>query len=297
MSKSVKQLHKDSLQNNSCPVPHGVLVVIGGKENMGDEKETNGNKEHFIRLEVLKTFTGLIHRKEPVLEVITTATSQPDEYFREYKKCFHDLGISHVNKLHHNSRQEAMDDELQERVDAADAFFFTGGNQLLLTSIYGGTPFLTRLKERYIQNRIVIGGTSAGAMALSTPMIYAGSKEVEQTTGTIKVTTGLEFIKDVCIDTHFVERSRFIRMAQVVATNPTSIGMGVEEDTALVVRNGLEAEVVGNGTVIVIDGFSLSSSNVEEFVNNETISIRDLRVHILGRGEKYSIPQINPPHK
>lgn len=141
-------------------------------------------------------------------------------------------------------------------------YFFSGGDQLKLTSTYGGSTFLTELKRKYIRERIIVGGTSAGAMALSTPMIYAGNKEVEQITSQIKVTTGLEFLKDVCKDTHFVNRGRFVRMAQVIVTNPTCIGVGIEEDTALVVRNGIEAEV-GSGLIIIIDGFHIVDSNIK----------------------------------
>ena len=133
-------------------------------------------------------------------------------------------------------------------------------------------------------------------MALSTPMIYAGNKEVQQISGEIKITTGLEFLKDVCIDTHFVDRSRFVRMAQVVETNPTCIGIGIEEDTAIIVRNGTETEVIGSGMVIIIDGFHIREANIDEFTERKVMSVRDLKVHILGRGNKYEIPQCNPPH-
>lgn len=133
----------------------------------------------------------------------------------------------------------------------------------------------------------MIGGTSAGAMALSTPMIYAGNDEVQQIGGEIKVTTGLQFLKDVCINTHFINRGRFVRIAQVIVTHPSCIGIG--EDTAIVVRNGQEAEVVGSGLVIVIEGFGISQANVEEFLekNNQH---RDLTVHILSCGDLYTIP-------
>jgi cyanophycinase len=190
-----------------------------------------------------------------------------------------------------------LDDEaLLDRVKQADGIFFAGGDQLKYTSIYGGTRFLLELKDRYIHDKIVIAGTSAGAMAMSTPMIYAGNDEVQELGGMIKVTTGLEFLKDVCIDTHFVHRGRFVRMAQVIVTNPTCIGMGIEEDTAIVVRNGLEAEVVGTGTVIIIEGFGITETNIEDFANEKPISIRDMKVHILSGGNKYLISQVNPPH-
>jgi cyanophycinase len=194
-------------------------------------------------------------------------------------------------------RREVLEDtSLETQVEDADAFFFSGGDQLLLVSLYGGTSFLTRLKERYINEKIVIGGTSAGAMAMSTPMIYAGSKEVQELAGEIKVTTGLEFMKDVCIDTHFVHRGRFIRLAQVIATNPTCIGVGIEEDTAIIVRNGLDAEIIGSGTVIIFEGYRISQTNIDEFGSKKLITIRDLNVHILSKGDKYDIKHINPPH-
>jgi cyanophycinase len=114
--------------------------------------------------------------------------------------------------------------------------------------------------------------------------------------GMIKVTTGLEFIKDVCIDTHFVHRGRFLRMAQVIATNPTCIGFGIEEDTAIVIANGVDVEVVGTGTVIVMEGFDITDVNIEDFTRKKPITVRDLRIHILSDKEKYKIRQMNPPH-
>jgi cyanophycinase len=207
------------------------------------------------------------------------------------------LNVTQVNHIHHKIRKEVLKDELVDRVQKSDAFFFTGGDQLLLTSLYGGTDFLTYLKERYISEKIVIGGTSAGAMAMSTPMIYAGNKDKQQIAGEIKITTGLEFLKDVTIDTHFIDRSRFIRMAQVLASNPTCIGIGIEENTAIIVREGLNAEVIGKGVVTVIEGFSISSSNITQFSEDCPISIQDLNVHLFPSGSLYKIPQTNPPHK
>ena len=289
-----KAMKKEGIQE--CPVPAGILVVIGGKEDKGDLKEdlmTDGNGT----MEILKTFTGLIKHNDPVLEVITTASSEGEESFKDYQRVFKKLGIHQINHIHHTTRKEVLEDDILERVNAAHGFFFGGGDQLLLTSLYGGTSFLTRLKERYIYDNIVIGGTSAGAMALSTPMIYAGNKDVQQISGEIKITTGLEFLKDVCIDTHFVDRGRFVRLAQVIASNPTSIGMGIEEDTAFILRNGTDAEIIGNGTVIIMDGSEIESSTISNFGQNERITIRNLKVNILAKGEMYKIPLINPQHK
>jgi cyanophycinase len=293
---------------NTCPEPAGILLIIGGKEDKGDElnkkqeEEKNAKKdedaEETGRSQILKTFIHLTRKENPSIEVITTASNEGDEMFKTYQEVFKELKITNLGHIHHAAREEVMKDKkLVERVNKADAFFFTGGDQLLLTSLYGGSDFLTQLKERYITQPIVVAGTSAGAMAMSTPMIYAGSKDKQQLTGSIKITTGLEFLKDVCIDTHFVDRGRFIRMAQVIATNPTSIGIGIGEDTAIVVRKGTESEIIGSGVVIVIDGFHVSDSNITEFNTGERVSIQNMRVHIYSKGDIYHIPQINPPHK
>ena len=280
-------------ETNGCPEPEGILVIIGGKEDKGEEEiDENETPEG-----ILKNFTELIEKENPRIEIITSASSEGDEMFEDYKKVFGKLHAKNLGHIHHKTRKEVLDDDLTERVNKADAFFLTGGDQLLLSSLYGGSNFLTQLKERYIKDKIVIAGTSAGAMCLSTPMIYAGNKEKQQITGAIKITTGLEFLKDVCIDTHFIDRARFIRMAQVIATNPTSIGIGIEEDTAIIVRKGDEAEVIGNGVVTIIEGFEISSSNITEFGTDEKVSICDLRVHLMAKGNTYHIPQINPPHK
>jgi cyanophycinase len=279
-----------------CPTPLGTLFIIGGKENKGQEHDGKVSDENFIPEEILKKFIEIIHKENPVVEIITSAGSDGEEAYKQYQQLFNKLEVQQVNHIHHNSRSEALKQPLTERINAADAFFISGGDQLKLTATYGGTPFLTELKNRYIYSSVIVAGTSAGAMALSTPMIYAGSQDEQQITSEIKITTGLEFLKDVCIDTHFVHRGRFVRMAQVVVTNPACMGIGIEEDTAIIVRNGIDGEIVGSGSVIIIEGFDINESNIAEFADKKALSIRNLTVHILSRDDKYTIPQANPPH-
>jgi len=284
-------------QASTCPVPSGILVIIGGKENKGGQQvENRETPEGFHPLQIHKHFLDLVQKDDPLIEIITTASGDGDESFEDYKKVFEEMGVKRIGHIRHETRKQVLEEDVSSRVKEANAFFFTGGDQLLLTSIYGGTAFLTELKKRYISERIVIAGTSAGAMALSTPMIYAGNAEVQLLTGQIKVTTGLEFLKDVCIDTHFVHRGRFIRLAQVIATNATCIGLGIEEDTAVIVTNGVDAKVIGSGTVIVMDGFNITDSNVRDFTEKRPVTIRDLRVDILADQQTFTIPQTNPPH-
>jgi len=284
--------------SEECPVPSGILIVIGGKESKGEDPQNHEKPFNYVPMEILKTFAENIEAKNGEIEVITTAAGDGKESFAEYKKAFKSIGITKVNHIHHEERRDilAEDTALTKRIEKATGIFFTGGDQMQLTAIYGGTEFLTCLKQRYIYDKLVVAGTSAGAMALSTPMIYAGRKEVEQLNSEIKVTTGLEFMKDVCIDTHFVHRGRFVRMAQVIATNPTCIGVGVDEDTAWIVCKGTETEVIGSGLVTLIEGFRISYANVDGESAKVPISIRDLNVHLLAKGDKYNITQTNPPH-
>jgi len=284
---------KNSRSNKSAPVPNGALVIIGGAE----DRDNNQDKRQARHLEILSGFLKLSKARHPVIEVVTSAASdEPEKTFEDYKNSFASICKCTVNHIYHSAREDVKIEEIRTRLNAADAVFMSGGDQLRLTSIYGGTEFLQILKDRYIFDRLVVGGTSAGAMALSTPMIYAGVGRDELIAGNVKATMGMEFLKDVCIDTHFVDRGRFVRMAQVIATNPSSIGIGIEENTALVVTGGLNAEVLGFGVVIIIDARKSLNSNVVEFDDEIPISIRGLQVDILGKGDKYNIPQMNEPH-
>jgi cyanophycinase len=284
---------------SECPVPAGVLLIIGGKENKeGDKAPDRKTPRGFVSKDILQIFCEHTGKKRAGICVITTGSAEGKASFEDYKKVFTELGHDALTHIHHTTRQEVLDDQhVIDTIKQADGFFFAGGDQLLLTSLYGGTELLTDLKERYISDRIIIGGTSAGAMAMSTPMIYAGNEEVQQISGEIKVTTGLEFLRDVCIDTHFVHRSRFVRLAQVIATNPGCTGIGIEEDTAVLLSNGTEAEVAGSGTVIIIEGFSIVDANMKNFSEKKPFSVRNLKVDILAAGDKFVIEQKNPAHK
>jgi cyanophycinase len=195
------------------------------------------------------------------------------------------------------NRTQGQDEEALRQLEEADGFIFTGGDQLRLTALLGGTPWLHRLKERYTTDEIVIAGTSAGAAAMSTPMIYQGRDNSGMLKDEIHVTTGLQFMHDVAIDTHFVARGRIIRMAQIIATNPGCIGLGLEEDTAVVVTEGREMEVIGSGVVTIVDGHDCTDTNIHRIRPGEPITIRDLRIHILSSGERYTLPVQEDLHR
>ncbi|QPH40483.1 cyanophycinase [Pedobacter endophyticus] len=274
----------------SFEIPNGKLILIGGAENKSPvKKRSDTNKK------VLAAFVELCG-KSPSIEVITTASNEDvDETYRVYKACFEELGAKNVGHIHHDNRPPAEAD-LNERITKANGVFFSGGDQLKLTAVYGGTELLSLMKERYVYKGLVVGGTSAGAMAMSTPMIFDGSGTDEIVAAGVKVTTGFEFLRDVCVDTHFVHRGRFVRMAQVIATNPSSSGIGIEEDTAIVITAGIKARVIGSGVVIILDGATSHGTNITSFDDDKKITIRDLKVSILSMGEEFTIPCRNLPH-
>lgn len=281
---------------DDCPIPNGTLLIIGGAE--GKEKLDTEDRQQNLNMQILESLVSLTGVDSPVIEVITTAGSaDPDGTYVEYRNSFMDCGAVSVGHIHHEVRSDVIFEDVQERLQLANALFFAGGDQLKLTSVYGGTEMMKFIKNRYIDDKLVVGGTSAGAMALSTPMIYGGVGKDEMIAGNVKVTTGLEFLRDVCVDTHFVDRGRFVRIAQVLAENPASIGIGIEEDTAIIVREGTHVEVIGNGVVIIIDASASNGTNITRFDGKTPITIRNLKVDILSAGETYQIKEHNPPHK
>jgi cyanophycinase len=166
---------------------------------------------------------------------------------------------------------------------------FSGGNQLRLSSIFGGTQFLDVLKSRYENEEFIIAGTSAGAMAMSNTMIYEGNATNAHLKGEVRITTGLGFINGVIIDSHFNKRGRFPRLAQAVAANPGAIGIGLGEDTGVIVRNGEDLEAIGSGAVIIIDGRNVGSNNIADIEFGEAICVENLMVHIMCKGNTYNI--------
>jgi cyanophycinase len=191
--------------------------------------------------------------------------------------------------MHIRTRQDTLNPEYLKRVMQCDAVMFSGGNQLRLSVTDGGTEFLSIMKKRYIYEDFVIAGTSAGAMAMSKTMIYEGNATRAHLKGEVKITTGLGFIDSVIIDSHFEKRGRFGRLAQAVATNPSQIGIGLGEDTGMLITEGNKMEAIGSGLVVIIDGHDILHSNIADIPDGNPISIENLKVHFCEKGNGYII--------
>lgn len=275
------------------PIPKGKLIAIGGSEDKGTEAEPNfhqKNNLNFFEMQILSRIVQEAGGHDAKIEVITSASSIPEEVGQNYLDAFAKLGCSNVSQMDIRTRDQVQTKEMIERIRACDGVMISGGNQLRLSSLFGGTEFLEILSERYWEEPdFVIAGTSAGAMAMSNTMIYQGSSTQALLKGEVKITTGLAFMKDVIIDSHFVTRGRFGRLAQAVAANPSCTGIGLGEDTGVLVTEGRFMEAIGSGLVIILDGHSIRHSNIADLKEGSPISIENLVVHVMAKGNYYDL--------
>lgn len=211
----------------------------------------------------------------------------PNEVGNNYLDAFGKIGCTNIGLMHIRNRQDTANKEYMDRIRSCDAVMFSGGNQLRLSVTDGGTEFLALLKKRYKEENFVIAGTSAGAMAMSQTMIYEGNATRAHLKGEVKMTTGLDFIDSVIIDSHFEKRGRFGRLAQSVATNPSCIGIGLGEDTGMLITEGNKMEAIGSGLVVIIDGHDILHSNIADIPDGNPISLENLKVHFCEKGNGY----------
>ncbi len=276
-------------------IPKGKLIVVGGAVDKGsfteknDEKEIEKNFNFFERGILRRIITESEHSIESRIEVITTASQIPEEVGHEYVKAFNYLGASNIGVLGIKTREEANSKDTIARLAEANIIIFTGGDQLRLTSILGGTAFHRTLLSKYHDELVVIAGTSAGAAACSNSMIYQGSATEALLKGEVKITSGLGLINNVIIDTHFVHRGRIGRLFQAVVSNPMVLGVGLGEDTGLLITEGRKMEAIGSGLVILVDGRFINDTNLTEIELGEPISIEHLVVHVVAKGSLYDL--------
>lgn len=272
--------------------PTGKLIAIGGAEDKGTDLETgiiHRNNLIFFENGIIRRIVNEVGGFEKRIEVITTASSIPKEVGQNYLDAFGKLGCNNIGHINIRDRSDTQNEEYIERIKKAEGVLFSGGNQLRLTSIFGGTEIFSIIQNRYLTENFVVAGTSAGAMAMSNTMIYEGSSTRAHLKGEVKITTGLAFIKDVIFDSHFDKRGRFGRLAQAVGANPSCIGIGLGEDTGMLITNGNEMEAIGSGMVVIVDGHNIKNSNIADISEGSPISIDNLIVHFMSKGDKYNL--------
>lgn len=278
--------------------PVGKLMIIGGAVNKGSFAETDYDQNveknlNFFERGILRKIINESRLKEDsIIEIITTASQIPQIVGPEYKKAFEFLGVKNVNILDIQNREQANSDAIVERANTANVVMFTGGDQLRLTSILGGTRFHDAILRKYQEEDFIYAGTSAGAAAASENMIYQGTSHEALLKGEIKTTQGLGFMENVIVDTHFVQRGRIGRLFQAVVNNPRTLGIGLGEDTGLYI-DGDCMTAIGSGLVILVDGRFIKDTNLTNIELGQPISIDNLIVHVMSQNDYYDLKTKN----
>ncbi|MNJ86395.1 Cyanophycinase [compost metagenome] len=271
-------------------LPKGRLLLIGGGEDKGENQvPIAAHNKQFVHLEILKQ---LVSEKslDDRIEVITTATSFPLEIRAIYEKAFSKVGYTNVGFMDIHSIADTKNIEYIDRANTANTILFSGGDQFKIATIIGGSPIADVICKRYKQDsRFTVAGTSAGAMVMSKLMIQSGGTNEALIDYDLRISSGLGLIEDCIIDTHFIRRGRFGRLAHAVITNSNQLGIGLGEDTALLIRKGRKAKCLGSGMVVIIDTRQVEETNVSHVEKGDPIYVDNLIVHLLVRNCEFNI--------
>jgi cyanophycinase len=258
----------------------GALVIIGGSE------------DHFNERKILREFIRLAGGLDAKVVVITVASEVQSEVGERYVEVFRSLAVNEVRALKINKRMDANARSAVEMIENATGVFFTGGNQLRITMLLGGTKVDTALHRRH-EEGLVLGGTSAGAAMMSTVMITGGKSETAFRIGIVELSPGMGFINGVLIDQHFGERGRLRRLLLAVAQYPQEIGLGIDENTAVICYDQ-EFEVLGQGSVTVVDAGGMSYTNLESLSKDDILTLCGIKIHILSEGYRFDLRNREP---
>lgn len=260
--------------------PKGTLIIIGGHEDKKGDDE--------ILTEVAKRSA-----KNRNLVILTVATSMPEEVAKEYKEVFTRLGATKIKAVDVRTRDDAMDPSRVEICSKADVIFFTGGDQLRITSQIGDSPIFQCLHDNYMRGATIVG-TSAGAAAMSETMVISGSSDKSHELFGLNMAPGLGFIKGAVIDSHFAERGRIGRLLGAVTQNPKNLGIGIDEDTAMILDPDGTFTVMGSGAIYVVDGTEVRYSNLSEKIKDDILTVFNVKLHVLGKGYRFDLANRQP---
>jgi cyanophycinase len=267
----------------------GTLIPIGGNENKGEAEDENFSLE-FIEKGILSHVVKESGGTDALIIVVPTASSIPSEVGKNYLNAFRKLGCTNVQVLDIRSRADSEKPSSIELFEQARCIMFSGGDQSKITNKIGGTKIHSILKQRYQNDAsFVVAGTSAGAMAMSSEMISGGSSTEAFSKGAVLMYHGLGLIPEVMFDTHFITRGRFGRVCEAVAKFPDLVGIGLAEDTGIVIKNGSDMKVIGSGMAIIFDGRTMVHNNEKILEPGTPMTITDLRVHVLSNSDRYSL--------
>src|SRR5690349_14050439 len=272
-------------QENNGPSPRllGRLLVIGGAEDPDEEN-----------MKILPHFVKMCGGASARLIVCGASSQNVEEKERTYKQLFERIGVESVMETRIESRIDAHDDDLIEAAKRATGVFFTGGDQLRLTSVVAGTPFGDCVRDRLWNDGLVVGGTSAGAAAMSSTMLIGGSDDGTVRRADIRLAPGFGFLRDAIIDTHFAQRGRLSRLLTVLAQNPEILAIGIDENTAIEVHpDERRFTVVGERATFVCDA-TVTYSTAAEAGEEDVLAMTDSQLHILPAGYSFDVATKRP---
>ncbi len=270
----------------------GILIPIGGNEDKGIKTKEKYHLE-FIEQGILARVAKECGGCEKSIVIIPTASSIPDEVADNYARAFDRLGCTNVNIVDIRERKDSENRKNIATIEQADCVMFSGGSQSKIVQKIGGSTIHNILLERYRNESIVVAGTSAGAMCMSREMISGGSGKEAFIKGAVRMKEGMGFMPNLVIDSHFITRGRFGRLAEAIARFPELLGVGLAEDTGLIIKNCNTFEVIGSGMVILFDPSEIRHSNEKLLKKGMPMSISNLKTHILANGDRFNIQERN----
>ena len=271
--------------------PKGTLIAIGGNEQKKFKKTDESFHSHFGEGFVLQDIINNSEVAKPRIEVITTASQIPNIVGEKYIKSFSRLGMENVGVLDIRERHQANESSTLDRISKSDIILFSGGNQSRISRIFIDTLAHQLICKRYHHEKFTIAGTSAGAVVMSDEMISGGRNGTIIRKNDLKMGKGLGLIPEIIFDSHFINRHRFGRLAEAVALHPDKLGVGLGEDTGVIIREGNILEIIGSGIVIIFDGSNLSYNQYDKLRNRIPISLANLTVHILATEDRYNMSE------
>lgn len=252
------------------------LVIVGGAEDRLQDRI------------ILRKYVDYCGGSQGRIRVITAASGDPESVWQSYRDVFMSLGVQDVQRLALDDRASAHQPQLQAEILQADGIFMSGGDQSKLMDTLWDTPAYQALHQAFHLNRCCIGGTSAGAAVMSRHMIAQGPAVLRPSKEAVDTDIGLGLLSQAVVDQHFSERRRLARLLSTLAMRPDLLGVGIDEDTALVIERGEAMEVIGKGTVTLVDP-SQMQSNVNELDTLEQIEMLGVQLHVLPAGHRYSL--------
>ena len=253
----------------------GHLLVIGGAEDKYNERR------------ILKKFLSLAGGEKAEILIVPVASDYPEFAADVYVQAFRNLGVANPRVLRATSRNDVFQADADALLDGVTGVFISGGDQMRLVSILGGTKFAQKLREMVSETELVLAGTSAGAAGMSAAMIVRGDSAPHPHKNSVRLSPGLGFLKNIIIDQHFTERGRISRLITAVSYNPYNLGIGIDENTAIILDKEGVLEVFGAGAVTIVDGSQITYNEIAEVDDFESFSVCGVQLHIIGDGLMY----------